>query len=336
MTIEVSTSIPADPGPRPARSAAVWQRVSRRNPCPVCHKPDWCLIARDGTAAICARIESDRPVGTKGAGWLHRLTDTDRRVAPAAPPRPESPQNRKAPPAVLDATYRALLSQLVLSRAHHDGLRRRGLTEAEIETLPYRTLPPIGRYEVVADLEHKGARLDGVPGFYLASGQWQLAGPAGMTIPVQDMAGRIVGLQVRCDDATRGRYRWVSSRGFPRGCSPGTPIHVTGPIDPGRDLWITEGPLKADIAALRQDWTVLAVAGVGNWPGIIPIVGQLQPARVIVAFDQDKTTNPTVRLHLDALSACLIRSGLRVYEADWDSHFKGLDDLLTGDKRCRR
>ncbi len=50
-----------------------WQRVSQRRRCPVCNHPDWCLLARDGSAAICPRVESDRRVSD--AGWLHRLTD---------------------------------------------------------------------------------------------------------------------------------------------------------------------------------------------------------------------------------------------------------------------
>ena len=59
-----------------------WKRVSKRRPCPVCGKPDWCLyIGPDDapTAAICARVESDRRAGE--AGWLHRLRDDDRRAA---------------------------------------------------------------------------------------------------------------------------------------------------------------------------------------------------------------------------------------------------------------
>ena len=46
-------------------------RVSRRRPCPICGRPDWCLVAEDGSAAICQRIESDHRVGD--AGHLHRL-----------------------------------------------------------------------------------------------------------------------------------------------------------------------------------------------------------------------------------------------------------------------
>ena len=31
-------------------------RVNKAHPCPVCGRPDWCLLAEDGSAAICARI----------------------------------------------------------------------------------------------------------------------------------------------------------------------------------------------------------------------------------------------------------------------------------------
>lgn len=53
-----------------------WKRVSRRRPCPVCEKDDYCGYAGDDSApsaAICMRIESDKP--TKNGGWLHKLRD---------------------------------------------------------------------------------------------------------------------------------------------------------------------------------------------------------------------------------------------------------------------
>lgn len=48
-------------------------RVSKSKPCPVCSKPDWCLVAKDGSAAICPRSPSNRQIGD--AGFLHRLTN---------------------------------------------------------------------------------------------------------------------------------------------------------------------------------------------------------------------------------------------------------------------
>jgi hypothetical protein len=71
-----------------------WKRVSRRRPCPVCGRPDWCLFTgpEDApTAAICARTESPKAAGS--AGWLHRLREDDRRpvrtIRRAVPMRPQ-------------------------------------------------------------------------------------------------------------------------------------------------------------------------------------------------------------------------------------------------------
>ena len=54
-------------------SRADWLRVSCRRLCPICGKRDWCMTSADGSAAICARVESDRRAGE--AGYLHRLSD---------------------------------------------------------------------------------------------------------------------------------------------------------------------------------------------------------------------------------------------------------------------
>jgi hypothetical protein len=43
--------------------------------CPICAKPDWCLVADDGSAAICRRIEKGSVKKCGKAGWLHVLGD---------------------------------------------------------------------------------------------------------------------------------------------------------------------------------------------------------------------------------------------------------------------
>ena len=53
-------------------------------------KPDWCLVNRKGTAAICQRVESPNRRGD--AGWLHCLSD------PKPPPPPPKPKTEKPVP----------------------------------------------------------------------------------------------------------------------------------------------------------------------------------------------------------------------------------------------
>ena len=49
-------------------------RVNEKRPCPVCGKPDWCLVAENGSKAICARIKEGSIERCGGAGYLHLLS----------------------------------------------------------------------------------------------------------------------------------------------------------------------------------------------------------------------------------------------------------------------
>lgn len=50
-------------------------RVNRNNPCPICGRPNWCLIAEDSSKAICSRISEGSVTKAGDAGWLHILID---------------------------------------------------------------------------------------------------------------------------------------------------------------------------------------------------------------------------------------------------------------------
>ncbi len=309
-----------------------WLRVNRNNPCPVCGKPDWCLIAADGQAAICARLDSPEKCGD--AGWLHKLN-----TAIAPPPAPVPPPSTMARAGVdeLHAVYTAMLSLLTLSADHRANLRSRGLSDTEINTLEYKTLPALNRYPIVKRLRSIGYPLAGIPGFYFEK-EWRLGGPAGILIPVRDDRRRIQGFQIRRDGAAKPKYVWLSSVRKTGGCSPGAPLHVAYPSpyyigcqnELGR-VWITEGPLKADIAALRLQNIMLAVPGVSNWSSVVLFLQTHYPVRslvkVVIAFDMDKRKNPAVESHLNELTERLLRFGFPTFHADWNAEQKGIDDL---------
>lgn len=62
------------------------KKVSRENPCPICGKPDWCLIDKEGKAAICPRIAQGSIKRCGQAGWLHILDDDYKPSAPEKRP----------------------------------------------------------------------------------------------------------------------------------------------------------------------------------------------------------------------------------------------------------
>lgn len=62
-----------------------WTRVTRHNHCPVCDKPDWCLVHNEKDWAICMRVEAPQKALNSLGGWFHRLRE-ERRSRPK--PRP--------------------------------------------------------------------------------------------------------------------------------------------------------------------------------------------------------------------------------------------------------
>lgn len=64
-----------------------WHNVSKREPCPICHKPDWCTVSNDGMMCVCRRVESPHPAKS-GMGWVHVLVERPKReYVPRMPQR---------------------------------------------------------------------------------------------------------------------------------------------------------------------------------------------------------------------------------------------------------
>lgn len=83
---------------------ADWHNVSKREPCPVCHKPDWCTVSDDGMMCVCRRVESRHPAKS-GVGWIHVLVERPRRER--APLAPRSPRARLFDAALTMEGFRA-------------------------------------------------------------------------------------------------------------------------------------------------------------------------------------------------------------------------------------
>lgn len=67
--------------------SAGWRNVSRREPCPICQKPDWCGVTEDGVVCHCMRVESANPCDS--GGWFHFLKERPkRRTVPVYMPKP--------------------------------------------------------------------------------------------------------------------------------------------------------------------------------------------------------------------------------------------------------
>jgi hypothetical protein len=239
-----------------------------------------------------------------------------------------------------DAVYRDFLGRLALAPRHRDDLVRRGLSAERIAAGGYRSVPELTMpWTITGPLRNAGHLLEGIPGFFKSPGRnggsyWTCLKPAGYFIPVRDAAGRIQALQIRRDraDDGGGKYMMFSSSGRPRGANAHTPAHVARPfVLKDCRVWITEGPLKADVASDRLGAVVIGAIGVDGWPQVIPLLGELGIRSVVVAFDADEPG----RKAKAKVGGVLVAEGYSVAEASWDPGAKGLDDALAGGMAIR-
>ncbi len=327
---------------QPSRaSGRAWADASSRHPCPVCASDSWCQIARDGATVLCKRVESPHARVNRGGVlfFIHHLGG-----ALAAPPRPAeappAPSAERAPARVLDDAHRALLAALTLDACDRDALRARGLDAATIAAAGYRTLRVEGRAALArAVLDDVGATyIAAIPGIVRRTegerSWWSLSGAAGLLVPVRDPEGYVVALKVRRRDPDDGaRYLFLSSHrhgGLRAAFSLHVPVAARALWEQGtRELVITEGELKADVATALLSRPVVSVPGVGAWAHALPLVDAWQPAHVAVAFDADARTNHTVAQAQRDLVAALRQRGFSTALWTWDQKIKGLDDCLN-------
>jgi hypothetical protein len=313
------------------------QRVTHGDPCPVCGRPDWCLVAKDRRYAVCMRQESSAPAQGGLGGWVHRLGSGPGFAARSpSPPRRHGAESALAPLPRRNRVYRKLLGTVPLADRHRNDLLARRFSPAEITSRCYRTLPTARRYAIAKEV-HNGHPDDlaGVPGFWLRSDDlWSLAGQAGLMIPCCDPAGLVRGIRLRPDEAgDGGKYRWLSSAGKYKGAGSGVHCHVARPC--GRDgavkeVWVTEGEIKADRSAEVLGVAVVSIPGVGSWWRAVADLAALLPGggRVVIALDADWRVNAAVHAALWGLAQAGVALGYETRVALWDiADGKGLDDL---------
>lgn len=257
-------------------------------------------------------------------------------------------EEKIADPDVLDAVYNRLLATLTLSLEHRENLISRGLTEAWIDKANYKTAPKEVIPQTIANLrkEFGVSTLKIVPGFVETTSGIIFNGRSGILIPTRDTRRRIVALKLRRDGVSKGsdRYRWITSRTEDyQGPSPGSPAHV--PLWSGgkvKEVRITEGELKADVATELSGILTLSIPGATSVRSCIRALEDLGPKTVRLAWDADKAKVPEpveegkpkkrnfVAIGLQNAALLLHSKGYKVVVEHWPiAQGKGIDDMLS-------
>ena len=340
-------------------------RVSRRRPCRVCGKSDWCSFTRDEEVSVCMRVSVGSIRMNSRGGFIHLHHD---RLAAAGldlrpPPDDNTPSIDIAPLEVRHAAYSELIRLSPATNYDRElvsgpgGLLSRGFLPKELSK--FGALPPkmIERDKLSYRLNrflrkhlpsyapnHGDVPLIGIPGFWQEPGGrvrlWKKINydRPFLIIPYRDREGRIQACQLRSPcEATekKKRYCWLSSAGQNQGVGTGDPLHFTFIEKDYQDVrprLITEGALKAEaFLSLRPRNLVVATSGVGN--SRLELIAATRGHDLLIGFDIDHRSNPTVCGQLAALIAERAHDTEAHQAANvmtkivvWEGEAKGIDD----------
>ncbi len=345
-----------------------YQRVSRKRPCLICGKPDWCSRAGDDSISFCARVTAGADRLSRRERWgvfYHDRSLLDDSFRKTSEPRQFSKKQKDeitpAPLEIRDFIYASLLRLSPASNydcltSGQKSLRERGLENFE----DYGALPcsASDRKDLAAQVRlllnrnyssfvrENPRGLAHIPGFWInESGEaclWfekDFSRPT-LLIPYRNPWGKIQSCQIRFSGAIkRGqkRYLWLSLPSM-QSAGSGTPIHYANWKDFGADclnlpVLITEGALKADVVAkFCPHFLIVANSGVGCAHDVIARI--TRGKKVILAFDNDYQENPAVIRQLAKLILLISEfddsksSVKNTAILVWERGYKGIDDAL--------
>lgn len=242
-----------------------------------------------------------------------------------------------APKSALDKTYRALLSLCELRSEHKQNLLKRGLSEEQIAHYGFKSVPwEYDRVRIIDDLLNQGCILKGVPGFYKDKGLWQLTVSyknRGYFVPMFNIKGQCLGLQIRLDSPTRNtKYIWFSSSRYDYGCARSSIPTFSNYRNIGKSVCLTEGGLKAYVAHFYSGVTFIGIPGVTQYKMLPLLFTQLKKRGVRTVcdcFDMDYRDNPNVARARDRLKEEIINAGFLYARFEWDEAYKGIDDYFA-------
>lgn len=259
---------------------------------------------------------------------------------------------KTASPERLDLVYRKLLSRLELRPIDKRDLKRRGLTDAEIEKIGFKSLPEKSEVRgIVKSILKEGITPHNIPGFYKNTYGWTMNSyPQGYLIPFVNFKNQITGFQVRVrnpdKDKNIGKYMMWTSSGKTAGTPSNLKPHIVG-YKGQSAIYLTEGALKADIAHYftyldnGKDFAFMALPGVNHtamFKEIIPELKRRGITKIYDCFDMDKVGNDEVecntyvRQAVAKLREIAIENGFWWESLTWNTG-KGIDDHLFSRKR---
>lgn len=244
-----------------------------------------------------------------------------------------------------------------LRKEHEEDLLKRGLPKSRIIENGYRSSPcEKYAYAIASELIAEGLNVSGIPGFYLDDGSlyaklkekypndeikgykpgcknWAFkCRPEGFYIPIRNSKGLIVSIQIRTKNPD-AKYVFMSSANLENGCKAVSAAHYSGRFSDMPDtVYLTEGPLKGDIATALTGRMFVAIPGISTYKAMsqaFSVLKTLGVKEVVEAFDMDRYTNENVRKSVKKIRQMAKEAGFIYTVFAWEKEYKGIDDYLV-------
>lgn len=300
--------------------------TNRSTPCPICGDTKGKCRTTASELVLCmtnagnSHVSGWKHIGDAYDGLWGKFFPAGDRPQGFSSPKPKPPENNfpVINPAARDRAYREFLDSLTLAPDHREDLRRRGLTDEQIDRGGFVTLKPGDRNKI-----------DGI-----ATGTRH----RGYLCPIRNADGRLLGCQIRLDEGNGGRYRWLKSSKISSHLPNGElPLQVAACVGKPQRIVTIEGPLKSWIVAQLWPGTIAIGASGGNFQGCKK---QLQTALqkfpelpILFAPDAGSLANRHVRRRDTGTIKLLQSWGYDPQVLDWgqlyDKQVLDLDDWLA-------
>lgn len=270
-----------------------------------------------------------------------------------------------ASPMIRSAVYMRMISAGKLNQKHFDNLIERGLSPESIKNryVSCDSIPSAQEtFKGISRLFYSPSNdaVKGVPGVYgnvkyEEVNEQELYDEIGFNlpnngflIPIINHEGkrmRISCCQIRLDKGDR-RYIFLSSVDKKNGVSVGecNKIHYTrnfwqnGEMVIPKIVCMTEGPLKADVAAELSGKCFIAVPGVnacGNLIEEFEFLKEQGCEKIELYFDMDYKTNKYVEEAIKRIGKMVLGAGFKGDQKIWNPAYKGIDDWYLSRKKSR-
>lgn len=304
---------------------------SKRNPCPICEKTHGCKISDN--LIMCLRGDSNWSIpGWKylkplrgGMGGLFGADSGERQeYRPEQQPKAAKPSNiTPLTDEQLNNEARKILKQLGLTAKHREQLHGRGLTDAQIDSIGFKSVDRYQEFNLISIS----------PNFPGMGDKGTLANSgSGILIPIRNIKGLIIGFQIARDDRNP-KYQWLWGSSDRR-VSGELPLQFLK-LNSSPDLNIIEGTQKPLPAAHLHNINVLGAGGV-NWHGskkeFKAIVDSKNFDLYILNPDTGCQANHHVMGAYRELYLFLKKLGITLYIRDWGQGDRPKSDKVDIDE----